>query len=225
MASARRADTQGARGTLWYVGAAVDGGLANPRAYAAFAAVLLASCAAGCGGGERRDAHAGGGDDVYRVDIVRARFPLRQHLGDKPAFVMTVRNTGTRAIPNLAVTLRGFFTRGGGSAQADNRELVWLVDDEPINSVTAIQDTWTAGELRPGATRTMRWQVTPVLAGVHRLFYTVAPDLVGSGRIRAAGGVRPSGVLTVGVDPAPPYTRVNPRTGEVQTVSNRLRTG
>jgi hypothetical protein len=197
----------------------VDGGLANPRAYAAFAALLLVFCAGGCGGGERRDAGSSGGgeDDVYTVDIVRASFPLRQHLGDRRAFVLTVRNTGERAIPNLAVTLRGFFRRGGGSAQADSRELVWLVDDEPVNSVTAIQDTWTAGELRPGATRTMRWNVTPSLAGVHRLAYAVAPDLVGTARIRANGGVRARGVMTVRVDAAPPYTRVNPRTGQVQT--------
>jgi hypothetical protein len=202
----------------------VESGLANPRAYAAFAALLLVFCAGGCGGGERRDASSGGGG-VYTVDIVRARFPVHQHLGDRRAFVLTVRNTGERAIPNLAVTLRGFFRRGGGSAQADSRELVWLVDDEPVNSVTAVQDTWTAGELRPGATRTMRWNVTPSLAGIHRLAYSVAPDLVGAARIRATGGVRARGVMTVRVDAAPPYTRVNPRTGEVQTVSNRFRTG
>jgi hypothetical protein len=200
--------------------------LANLRAYAAFAALLLVFCAGGCGGGERRDARSAEGDDaVYTVDIVRARFPVRQHLGDRRAFVLTVRNTGERAIPNLAVTLRGFFRRGGGSAQADSRELVWLVDDEPVNSVTAIQDTWTAGELRPGATRTMRWEVTPSLAGIHRLAYSVAPDLVGDARLRATGGVRAQGVMTVRVDAAPPYTRVNPRTGEVETVSNRFRTG
>jgi hypothetical protein len=203
----------------------VRSGLANPRAYAASAALLLALCvAAGCGGGERRDAGSGS-DGVYTVDLVRAHFPVHQHLGDRPALVMTVRNTGDRTIPDLAVTLRGFFRRGGGSQQADNRELVWVVDDEPRNSVTAIQDTWTAGELRPGATRTMRWNVTPVLPGLHKLAYAVEPDLTGGARIRATGGVRPSGVFTVRVDEAPPYSRVNPRTGEVTTVRNRFGTG
>jgi hypothetical protein len=197
----------------------VRSGPANPRACAAFAALILAFAISGCGGGERRD--AGVADDVYSVDVVRAQFPARQHLADKPTFVMSVRNTGERTIPNLAVTLRGFFRRGGGPAQADSRELVWVVDEAPVNSVTAIQDTWTGGALRPGATRTMRWHVTPVLAGIHRLYYSVAPDLVGSARIRATGGVRARGIFTVRVDSNPPYTRVNPRTGDVTSASNR----
>jgi hypothetical protein len=175
--------------------------------------VSLAFGVAGCGGGERRD--AGVGDGAYTVDIVRAQFPTRQRLADKPAFVMTVRNTGDRTIPNLAVTLHGFSARSGGPAQADNRKLVWLIDDEPRGTETSIEDTWAAGALRPGASTTLRWQVTPVLAGTHRLDYAVAADIVGAARIRAAGGVRPRGRLTVRVDATPPFVRVDPRTGRV----------
>jgi hypothetical protein len=174
---------------------------------------VLAFASAGCGGGERRD--AGAADGVYTVDIVRAQFPARQHLADKPAFVMTVRNTGDRTIPNLAVTLHGFSERTGDAAQADARTLVWLIDDEPPGTVTAIEDTWTAGALRPGASTTLRWQVTPVLAGTHKVDYAVAADTVGSARISAAGGARPRGSLTVRVDAKPPFARVDPRTGRV----------
>jgi hypothetical protein len=169
--------------------------------------------AAGCGGGERRDAGVAGG--TYTVDIVRAQFPARQHLADKPAFVMTVRNAGDRTIPDLAVTLHGFTARSGGATQADARELVWLIDAEPPGTETAIEDTWAAGALRPGASTTLRWQVTPVLAGTHELDYAVAADLAGGASTRARGGERPRGRLTIRVDAKPAFARVDPRTGAV----------
>jgi hypothetical protein len=189
-------------------------GPANLRACTAFAAAAaLASGAAGCGGGERRDAGASGGN--YSVDIVRAQFPTRQHLADKPAFVMTVRNTGNRTIPNLAVTLHGFSQRTNDPAQADPQQLVWLIDEQPPGAVTAIADTWTAGALAPGRSTTLRWHVTPVLAGTHEVAYSLAPDLAGAARLRVAGGGRPSGSLTVRVASKPPQARVDPRTGRV----------
>ena len=203
----------GGRRALWYVGAAVNGGPANPRACAAFAAVTLAFALPGCGGGERRD--AGAGDGTYTVDIVRAQFPARQHLADKPTFVMTVRNTGDKTIPNLAVTLRGFSGRTGDEAQADARELVWLVDEDPPGTVSDVEDTWTAGALRPGASTTLRWHVTPDRAGTHKVVYAVAADAVGKARLRASGGARARGAITVRVDGRPPHARVDPRTGAV----------
>jgi hypothetical protein len=189
-------------------------GPANLRAYAALAAAALAFAAGGCGGGERRD--AGGKGGPYSVDIVRAQFPARQHLADKPAFVMTVRNTGDTTIPALTVTLHGFSERTGDTAQADSSKLVWLIDKEPPGAVTAVADTWTAGALAPGKTATLRWHVTPVLAGTHKVDYAVAPDLAGTAEARVAGGGRPRGSVTVRVDGRPAQARVDPRTGRVQ---------
>jgi hypothetical protein len=176
------------------------------------AAASLVLTAAGCGG-ERRD--AGTADRTYTVDIVRLQFPARQHLGDSPAFVMTVRNAGEARIPSLVVTLHGFSRRSGDASQADTRNLVWLVDDFPPGSVTAIEDTWATGPLAPGARVTLRWRVTPVLAGRHALDYAVAADLAGSARTRLADGGRPRGTITARVDERPPRTRVDPRTGRV----------
>jgi hypothetical protein len=177
------------------------------------AAASLVLAAAGCGGGERRDAGVAAG--TYTVDIARVRFPARQHLGDSPAFVMTVRNAGEATIPNLAVTLHGFSQRSGDASQADTRHLVWLVDEFPPGSVTAIEDTWAAGPLEPGAQVTLRWRVTPVLAGTHALDYAVAADVAGPSRTRLADGGRPRGGITARVDERPPLTRVDPRTGRV----------
>jgi hypothetical protein len=177
------------------------------------AAAALALAGAGCGGGERRDAADRGG--TYAVDVVRAQFPARQQLGDKAAFVLTVRNTGARAIPNLAVTVHGFSQRSGPASQADARSLVWLVDEEPPGAVTAIEDTWTAGALAPGRSATLRWHVTPARPGIHAVRYAVAPDLAGRAQARLAGGARPRGAITVHVAARPAHARVDPRTGRV----------
>jgi hypothetical protein len=194
-------------------------GLAHPRACTAFAAASLALAAAGCGGGERRDAGAGGG--FYTVDIVRAQFPQRQHLAEKPTFVLTVRNTGDRTIPNLAVTVHGFTGHGGDAAQADPRSPIWLVDEEPRGTLTAIADTWAAGAVAPGRDVTLRWHVTPVLAGTHEVAYAVEPDVAGSGQVRVAGGGHATGSIRVRVDSRPAQARVDPRTGRVIRVNDR----
>jgi hypothetical protein len=193
-------------------------GLAHPRARAAFAAASLAFAAAGCGGGERRDAGAAGG--FYTVEIVRAQFPARQHLAEKPALVMTIRNTGDRTIPNLAVTVHGFTSRSAGAGDADRRKPVWLVDEEPPGSTTAIEDTWAAGAVAPGRDVTLRWHVTPVLAGTHEVAYAVEPDVAGSGQARVAGGGHAAGSIRVSVDAQPAQARVDPRTGRVVRVND-----
>jgi hypothetical protein len=193
----------------------VWGGAANRRARgAAAAATALALTAGGCGGSERRDAGAGAG--TYTVDIVDVSFPARQHLAEKPTFAITVRNAGDRAIPNLAVTVSGFTGRSESSIEAGPRRLVWVVDDAPKGAVTSVEDTWTAGALAPGRRVTLRWRVTPVVAGTHELRYAVAAQLAGGARTRLTGGGRPRGRLTVRVDDRPPDARVDPRTGDVE---------
>ncbi len=187
-------------------------GPANRRALGAVAATALALAAAGCGGSERRDAGAGGG--TYTVDIVGVSFPARQRLAERPTFAITVRNAGDRTIPNLAVTVSGFTGRSESSTEPDPR-LVWVVDDPPRRAVTSVEDTWTAGALAPGRRVTLRWRVTPVVAGTHEVRYAVAAQLAGDARTRLPGGGRPRGRITVRVDERPPVARVDPRTGDV----------
>jgi hypothetical protein len=163
--------------------------------------------------GERRD--AGAANRTYTADIVRTQFPKRQHLGDSPAFVIAVRNAGDTTIPNLVVTLHGFSERSGEAAQADARKLVWLVDEPPPGSETAVEGAWAAGPLEPGRQVTLRWRVTPILTGTHALDYAVAADLAGPARTRLADGGSPRGRITVRVDERPPPAQVDPRTGQV----------
>jgi len=168
---------------------------------------------AGCGD-ERRDDAAPGG--TYTVDVRRATFPSRQHLAQRSALVISVRNTGRRAIPDLTVAVRGFTDRSGGPRDAQLGRDLWIIDRGPAGAATAFEDTWTAGRLEPDATATLRWAVTPVVAGTHELTYEIAPAAVGGGRAQLARGGVARGSLTVQVTDAPTATRVDPRSGAVQ---------
>jgi len=179
---------------------------------AALGAALLALPGCG-GGGERRDAGAPQG--TYPIEIERASFPRRQHLGERSPLVITVRNTGSEAIPDLVVTVKGFAGRGADPRLADPARDIWIVDSEPAGD-TAVANTWSAGRLEPGRSATLRWQATPVAAGTHELTYAVAPALTGSARARLRDGDPPRGTLTVAVSEQPARARVNPATGAVE---------
>jgi hypothetical protein len=162
---------------------------------------------AGCGDGARDDAgNASGGP--YIVAVERATFAARQHVGQRSTLTLAVRNAGTDKIPDLVVTLRGLRDRAAGRG-------VWLVDEPPVGA-TAADDTWDAGVLAPGATATLRWAVTPIVAGARELRYEITPALGARAAATLASGRPASGVLTVGVADRPAQARVDPRTGEVR---------
>lgn len=190
-----------------YVGAAVSASPRNLRAeaVAAVAAVLTIGGCGGGGGGDRPDGAA-----LHTVEIVRTAFPARQRLGQQSSFVMTVRNAGDTTIPDLVVTLRGFSQRS-----VDERRPLWLVDASPPGAVTAVDDTWAAGALAPGARATLRWRVTAVLPGTHELDYAIAAGLGDRARARLAGGRAARGRLSVRVFARPAIARVYPPTGRV----------
>lgn len=183
---------------------------ANLCVYAAAAAALAF---AGCGG-ERRDADAP--DGTFTVDVRRATFAPKQRLAQRNALVISVRNAGEEAIPDLTVTVRGFSDRSGGARNSDAGRDVWIVDSGPSEATTAFEDTWAAGRLEPGRTATLRWEVTPVVAGRHQLSYEVAAAATGSARTTLSRGGDPRGTLRVSVTDTPAKARVDPRTGAVQ---------
>lgn len=164
---------------------------------------LVAALAGPIGCGERPDDAP---DATYPVAIERAAFPPRQRLGDHTTLELRIRNAGDRTIPDLVVTVRGFDDEHG-------RDL-WLVD-RPPSGTTATDATWAAGELRPGATRALRWKVTAVSAGTHELSYAIAPSLSGGDRARLRDGDDQRRRLTVRVSGRPRDARIDPRTGRV----------
>ena len=163
------------------------------------AALILTGLAllAGCGGGERQDEDEPEGD--FEVEVTRASFPKKQSLAQSSNLVITVRNAGEVAIPNVAVTVNGFEFRKDDEALADNerpqfvvnglpREIGGLADAKdatPLGCDTAYVNTWACGRLKPGDEKSFRWSVTAVKAGPYRISYLVAAGL--SGNARAVG--------------------------------------
>ena len=83
----------------------MEGSTAFACRYVLIVASVAAVTVAGCGGGKRQDADEPSG--TFQVDVVNASFPAKQHLAKSERFVIAVRNTGSRAVPDLAVTVFG----------------------------------------------------------------------------------------------------------------------
>jgi hypothetical protein len=176
-------------------------------------ALAVALAAAGCGGGQSQDAAEPAGS--FRVEVVRASFPTKQRLAKSEALVIAVRNTGRRAVPDIAVTVDSFSARSDQAGLADPDQAVWVIDSEPRGGTTAYANTWALGALRPGHTRRFVWRVTAVQPGTHTVRWQVAAGLNGKARATLAGNRSPAGSFTVDISGKPAQARVDPDTGKV----------
>jgi hypothetical protein len=176
-------------------------------------ASLAAVALAGCGGGERQDANEPSG--TFRVAVVRASFPTKQHLAQPERFVIAVRNTGRETVPNVAVTVNSFAERSEQAGLADPERAVWIVDSSPSGGQTAYIGTWALGRLAPGQTRRFVWRVTAVKAGTHTVKWQVAAGLNGKAKATLSGNRAPAGSVTVDVSEKPAQAHVDPETGKV----------
>jgi hypothetical protein len=188
----------------------------------AASAACLVLPIAGCGGGERQD--AGEASGTYKVDVVAHKFPSEQRIANAAVMRIVVKNTDSKAIPNVAVTITndddakggaGFATRTEQVGQSDPSRPLWIVDRGPHGGDTAYVSTWALGRLAPGATKTFEWHVTPVVAGSHTLRWHVAAGLNGKAVARTEGGKDPVGTFPVNVSRKPPAVKVDPETGDV----------
>ena len=191
----------------------MEGSTAFACRFALIAASAAALAVVGCGGGERQDAAEPSG--TFEVDVVRASFPARQHLAKSERFVIAVRNTGSRAVPDLAVTVDSFASRSEQAGLADPSRAVWIIDDGPRGGDTAYTNTWALGRLAPGQTRRFVWKVSAVQAGTHTVKWEIAAGLNGKAKATLAGNRAPSGSITVDISDRPAQSRVDPKTGEV----------
>ena len=189
------------------------------------AGALLAS---GCGGGAKQNAHEPKAS--FRLDVVRASFPRIQSIARPTTLLLTVRNSGIRTAPNVAVTIDSFEYASNFPELAADKRPIWIVDAGPGEishpaqtaavspaggGQTAYVNTWALGPLASGATRTFRWRVAPVKSGVQRIAYQVAAGLGGNARAVSASGGPVGGRFAVYITPSPPLTQVNPNTGQV----------
>ena len=202
-----------------------------PRALALGVAAASALLAGGCGGGARQDAHEAAG--AFPMEIVHASFPASQSIARQTSFELQVRNTGSRTVPDVAVTVDSFNYTSHYPELAANKRPVWVIErgpgaiaQPPVESQeisppgggqTAYVNTWAFGSLAPGRTRTFVWRVVPVKAGTYTVHFAVAAGLAGKAKAVSDPqfGGPPHGALTVQIAPAPAKTHVEPSTGRV----------
>ena len=170
--------------------------------------------------------------------MTAASFPTIQRLSEHTHMVIAVRNSGRKAIPNVAVTICnttcgvgapagqgtsvsafGFYLKQPGLASASRP--VWIVDRPPGvcgyscksggpgSAVTAYTNTWALGRLAPGHTVLFQWRVTAVKAGAYTVAYRVAAGLNGDAKAVASDGTLPGGVFHVAVAKRPAQAYVN----------------
>jgi hypothetical protein len=191
----------------------VEGSTVFACRFAGIAAGVAALAVAGCGGGQRQDASEPSG--TFRVDIVKASFPTKQHLAKSERFVIAVRNSGRKAVPNVAVTVSSFASRSQQAGLADPSRAVWVIDASPRGGDTAYTNTWALGRLAPGQTRRFVWRVTAVQAGTHTVKWQVAAGLNGKAKATLSSNRAPAGSVTVDISAKPAQARVDPATGKV----------
>jgi len=175
------------------------------------------------------DAHEPSGN--FPVSVDHASFPALQSLGSTTRLVLTVRNTGSQTIPNLAITVNGLSYRNPQPGLADPQRPVFIINNGPGlvsripvpgtgvlsegGYVTAFTNTWASGPLPSGHSVNFTWAVTPILAGRHEVSWTVAAGLNGKAKARTASGSVPTGHFVVFTTMIPPATHVDPTTGQV----------
>jgi hypothetical protein len=181
---------------------------------------LAAVVAAGCGGGERQDANES--DASYDVTVVDAKFPQAQRLAEQSELEITVRNDDAETIPDIAVTLKGLGRRMDNPNLQDPTRPVFVIDSHaaeiggykdvklsaPGGGQTALVDTWTLGELKPGAKKTFRWRLTAVKPGPFELSYAVAAGLGGKAKAVGPGDAQPQGSFKGTITAKPPASRI-----------------
>jgi hypothetical protein len=200
-------------------------------------AVLAAALAlAGCGSGGRQDAKEPAGK--FPVQVTSASFPGSQRLAEHTRLVISVRNVGSKTIPNLAVTICnttcgypapvGQGTSVAAFAQylntpgvASHSRPVWVVEQPPGrcgyscanggpgSDVSAAANTWQAGPLQPGATTTFTWGLRAVAAGKYVVAWQVAAGIYGKAKAVGPDGSSPAGTFAVKIAHAPAQSYVN----------------
>jgi hypothetical protein len=172
---------------------------------------------AGCGGGARQDASEPSA--TFSVQVVRAAFPTSQTLAEHSALDIRVMNTGSKTVPDIAVTVDGFTYRVNDPSLASQSRPAWIVDSGPAGGDSSYTNTWALGALPPGHTADFLWHLTAIHAGSHTLHWTVAAGLNGKAGAQQADGVQPHGQFAVDVTATPQQVYVDPATGKVVTGS------
>jgi hypothetical protein len=201
------------------------------------AAVAATVALSACGSGGRQDANEPSGN--FPVSVPVHTFPALQRLAQHSHLVISVHNAGSKAIPNVAVTITnpgpgtsaqafGYLLSNSTAGLASRSRPAWIIDRPPGpctysclaggpgGAVTAYSNTWALGRLNPGATATFDWAVTAIKAGKYVVQYRVAAGLNGKAKAVLADGTSPTGRFNVVVTSRPQQSYVN-NNGQVVT--------
>jgi hypothetical protein len=195
------------------------------RALTACAAGLSALLAAGCGAA-RQDAHETAA--AFPVQVVHHSFPAKQSIARPTRLELQVRNSGSHAMPTVAITLDSLEYTSNYPELADDKRPTWAIERGPGpvphppvptqevsqlgGAQTAYVNTWALGPLAAGATQTFLWRLVPVKAGHYTVRYTVNAGLAGKAKAQGSGL---HGQFDVDIAPAPAIAHVDPNTGKV----------
>jgi hypothetical protein len=178
----------------------------------AIACLLLSSAlGAGCGGGTRQHKNEPSGN--FSVKVATATFPAKQTLAEPTKLSIVVKNTDSKALPDVAVTVDSFTKASQQVGLADPQRPVWIVDKGPVGGETAYVNTWALGRLAPGQSKRFTWNVTAIQSGAHNVAYRVSPGLDGKAKVADASAA--SGKFSVSISDKPAQARVDPETGTV----------
>jgi hypothetical protein len=176
---------------------------------------VLAVPLAGCGG-QRQDADEPSGTFPVKVD--KASFPSQQRLSQNVTMRITVRNAGTKTVPNIGVSLvdpkygtaaEAFAEVSSDPQLASRSRPIWIVDQGPPGGDTAYSNTWALGPLAPRRTKTFRWSVTPAKAGTYQIVYRVSAGLNGKAKAVIPGGQPVTGRFKTTISSVPAPARVD----------------
>lgn len=203
---------------------------------AAAAAAILSLSAAGCGDDDSSSStDSGEATGRYEVNVVDAKFPTRQRLGQTTLLQLGVRNAGEKTVPSLTVTISvggedgqasslpfGIRNPEPGLAQPDRP--VWVLSEkypkldgseESAGAENASRKTFVFGPLKAGETSAAVWKLSATRTGTYRLLYAVGAG--GAAKAETSSGAKPDGSFTVQITEVPPETIVTD-SGEVVEV-------
>jgi hypothetical protein len=184
----------------WYVSLSLERRVTFRAGTLAGTLVVLSLALAACGQDAQDENEPEG---TYKVDVISASFPGRQRLADETTLKITVQNKDTRTIPDLGVTVDGFYQRREDATLADPDRPIWIVNEPPFNSRSALTNTWTTGPLAAGKTRTLEWKVSALRAGTYNPRYRVNAGIDGKAKAEAFDGGPATGSFTVRISREP----------------------
>ena len=204
-------------------------------ATAALAGVALATGASACSGSGETDQFPNDRPGEYTVEVTSATFPAVQRVARTYDMVLTVRNVGDEAVPdiNVSVDLPGrdstlaFAYRTPQAGVAAPQRPVWVIEEgypKLAGTVgrggagTSSRRTFQFGTVPPGQSAKMVWRVTAVQPGPMEVSWVVDAGLAPDVQAVDRSGQVPEGLFRVRVNNQPRLTRVNDN-GEVVPVS------